>query len=30
MGTIKGKLDEFLKDYGFVMDFWNDNITFVT
>jgi hypothetical protein len=23
-------LDEFLKDYGLVMNFWNDNIMFVT
>jgi hypothetical protein len=30
MGFITKHLDEFLKDYGFVMDFWNDNTTFVT
>jgi len=23
-------LDEFKEDYGLVMDFWNDNINFVT
>jgi len=30
MGIVKKFLDEFLKDYGFVMDFRNDNNMFVT
>ncbi len=30
MGIIIKFLDEFKEDYGLVMDFWNDNIMFVT
>jgi hypothetical protein len=30
MGIIIKNLDEFLKDYGLVMDFWNKNIKLVT
>jgi hypothetical protein len=30
MGIIIKDLDKFLKDYGLVMDFWNDNTRFVT
>jgi hypothetical protein len=30
MGIIIKNLDEFLKDCGLIMDFWNDNSTFVT
>jgi hypothetical protein len=29
MGIILKKLDEFEEDYGFVIDFWNDNIMLV-
>jgi hypothetical protein len=29
MGIIIKILDKFWEDYGLVMDFWNDNITFV-
>jgi hypothetical protein len=30
MGIIIKKLDEFKKDFGLKMNFWNDNIMFVT
>jgi hypothetical protein len=30
MGIIIKFLDEFWKDYGPIIDFWNDNNTFVT
>jgi hypothetical protein len=30
MGIIIKILDEFQKYYGLVMNFWNDNIMFVT
>jgi hypothetical protein len=29
MGVIIKKLDEVQKDYGIIMDFWNDNTMFV-
>jgi hypothetical protein len=30
MGIVIIFLDEFKEYYGLVMDFWNDNFTFVT
>jgi hypothetical protein len=30
MGIIFKKLDEFKEDYELIMDFWNENTTFVT